>query len=182
MSGPAGVRRVLAVLSGVVVVALTAAASRVPWSATDPGIAMLRLSWRAPAMMLETCEPLAPGRGGQIPEHMRGAQLCEGEGIPWSLDVRVDGAAAVRDTIEPAGIRGDRPLYVLRTVTVEPGTHALAVSFRPLFPAGEEVADSLARRAFALETTVDLGEREVLLVTIDPERGELVTREPVGRR
>jgi hypothetical protein len=178
MSGRGRVRAVAAILSGVVVVALTAAASRVPWRVTDTETAMVRFSWRVPALVLRTCEALVPAEGAQVPEHLR-AQLCDGEGVPWALEVRIDGEAVIQDTVEAAGIRGDRPLYVLRNVAVEPGRHEVGVRFAPILPE-EEAADSLAQRALALDAPIQLEDREVLLVTFDPEPGELVVREPVG--
>lgn len=180
MTARAGAASVAALLAGAVVVGLTAAATRVPWQATSAESALLRLSWRTPALVLRNCDAARSSPTGPTSGAVVGAQFCSGEGVAWALDVRVDGADVVQDTIHSAGVRGDRPIYVLRTVPMTPGSHRIEVSFRPIFPADAAVPDSVRDRALGLQAAIDLADRDVLLVTVEQDQDRLVARTPIG--
>lgn len=104
-----------------------------------------------------------------LPAHMRQPVVCEGQVVSFLLEVVIDGATAVRDTIRPAGVRADRPLYVFSELRVGPGDHAVRVSFRSLGRRQES-------KEYDLETRIQLAPREVVLVTLDADGARLVVR------
>ena len=145
--------------------------SRVPVGAgpASEDDAVIRLAWRLRAESEATdCRRPTPEELAELPAHMRNPDACMGAGLAFHLAVSVDGREVVSDTLEPAGARGDRPVFVLREIPVPAGEHALAVTFRPL---GDGAAD-----AHTLQRSVRLEPRRVLLVTWDADAGRLVTK------
>jgi hypothetical protein len=110
----------------------------------------------------------------QVPE------VCETRATPYLLRVTIDGSEAVSDTVHGAGAREDRPITIFREIPLTAGSHAVHVSFAPLAAdddaeeTGEE--DKVEAGGIALEyaATIDLEEREVALVTVDPGGRALV--------
>jgi hypothetical protein len=108
--------------------------------------------------------------------------------------VEVDRQRRMDETVQGSGEVQVRPLYVYREVALPPGEHRVEVTFERVGPAEgaaeeeeeeeEEELESRARRAreaavprrLELERVVRLRPREVLLVTYDAERRELVVR------
>lgn len=187
MSGPT--RRWAGVVLGTAAVFGLAAASRLPYPAADAEQAVLRLSWRSQGARLEECRRLSPEELAELPVHMRRAEVCEGRLLPHELVVELDGVRVVRETILPAGARGDRPLYVHREMALAPGARRLSVRFAregagaadaPGGPPGEHAAAPPAR--LELDRPVELRAGEVLLVTYDPDQRRLVVRQPEPRR
>lgn len=153
--------------------------SQFGWTATDHEEAMIRLTWRAPGERVEECRPLTEEERAGLPVHMQPEEVCEGRLVPYVLSMAVDGEAVLSDTLHGAGAREDRPIYVHREMRVPPGTHRLFVSFeRAAEGSSENEVPEAVSPIRALETRIDLGSREVLVVTYDPERRVL---ELVGR-
>jgi len=49
----------------------------------------------------------------RIPQHMQAAgQQCEQSLMPYRLQVWLDGDLRIARSVRPAGVRGDRPVYV----------------------------------------------------------------------
>jgi hypothetical protein len=67
--------------------------------------------------------------------------------------VEVDGRAAFEDVVRGAGLRNDRPLYLLREVDVPPGIHAIRVTF----VRREKTDDDAAAFAPAVSPEADTG-------------------------
>jgi len=155
------------------------AASRTPWTASHADQALLRLSWRAQSAATEECRPLTEKEKAELPVHMRVPEVCETREVPYLLQVRIDGSVVLADTVHGAGAREDRPIYVFRETELAPGPHALDVEFAPIADARDHVEDDEEKdeaKAIPLEysETIVLGDREVALVTYDPERRALV--------
>lgn len=102
--------------------------TRVQYAAV-PDRAELRLAWRALAPRVEECRRLTPEEQEELPIHMRQDEICEGRLVSYRLTVAVDGAVRYRSTVEAAGARGDRPLYVFEALPLEPGPHDIRVVF-----------------------------------------------------
>lgn len=162
--------------------------------------AQLRLSWSARPERIETCRTLTAEELAQREEHMRQRVDCVGSSATYALRVEVDDRLVGESVVRGAGLRHDRPLYLLREFAVPPGTHLVRVTFTrrertdndaaafapvtsPEADTGlfagraEREAAEHARRARAalpprldLDTTLTLGPRGVALVTFDPER------------
>jgi hypothetical protein len=132
----------------------------------EPRNALIRLSWRTEPARIEECRRLTPEELAEIPAHMRRAEECVGDFVDYVLTADIDGTELLVDTISPSGLRRDRPVYVLRDLPVDPGTHRLAVTFSPLVPAGAP-SPAAGFTPLRLEDEVSLDEGEIALVTLD---------------
>ncbi|HJQ67203.1 MAG TPA: hypothetical protein VJ816_12530 [Gemmatimonadales bacterium] len=150
--------------------------------------AIVRLAWRARGETVRDCRRLTPAELAKLPVHMRQERVCEGRVLPYRLRVELDNVKVVDRLIHGAGVREDRPLYVLQDLPVRQGVHRLAVAFAlersssaaPDRHGEEEEAESqrLATPAqLAFDTTLTVATRRILLVTYDEERERLVVRD-----
>jgi hypothetical protein len=188
-------RLVLAAAVAAGLAAALAALSQVPYTPEPGPEALLRLSWRARGERVETCYELSAEEQRKLPQHMRQQRNCEGTTAEYRLRVEVDRQRRMDETVQGSGEVQVRPLYVYREVALPPGEHRVEVTFERVGPAEgaaeeeeeeeeEEALESRARRAreaavprrLELERVVRLRPREVLLVTYDAERRELVVR------
>ncbi len=148
----------------------------------DPVAAELRLAWRARVPLVEECRRLSEAEQAELPVHMRRDVVCEGRVASYRLEVTVDGTVLHRAVVSGAGARGDRPIYVFESLSLAPGAREIAVDFTRV----GEVADSTVQSSrggaetiparLALSRTVDVAPRDVVLVSYDPVRRELVLR------
>jgi hypothetical protein len=63
---------------------------------------------------------------------MRRKQECSTRWLTYRLNVSVDGKALPERSIAPRGAHGDSPLTVGLDLPIEPGPHAVTLSFVPL--------------------------------------------------
>lgn len=175
-----------------------------PLGAGSAGSARLRLSWSARPERIETCRVLSQKELQKLEEHMRQRVECEGRFATYALRVWMDNRLVHQSVVQGAGLRHDRPIYLLRDLDVPLGTHRLRVGFtrrektdndRAAFTqAARSESDSgifagraereeveHARRARAaipprlqLDTAVTFNSREVVVLTFDSERGGLL--------
>jgi hypothetical protein len=180
--------------------ALLAYVSAAPLAYHPQDTARLRLSWSARPERIEVCRQLSAEEQAGREEHMRQRVECEGGFATYALRVEVGGRALGETVIHGAGLRHDRPLYLLRDYPVPPGQHRVRVTLtrrektdddaaafaEAMVPdadtglyAGraEREADEHARRARAaippslvLDTAIAFTPRQVALVTFNAER------------
>ena len=198
------VRLAAAIVATALVVGLIARASAAPLSYNDGTSARLRLSWSARPERIEICRTLSPEELAQREEHMRQRVECDGRSATYALRVESDRRVIGETVVHGAGLRHDRPLYLLREYDVAPGVHRVRVSFTRREKTDDDAAAFAkvtsteadtgifagraqreavehARRARAaipadleLDTTLAFAPRQVLIVTFDPERRALV--------
>ena len=160
-------------IAGRAVIAI-AALSRVPSTPSEPAEALLRLSWRLMAVRVEVCRPRTAEELAALAPHMRTPEVCTGGPVDYELRVEIDGREVVRDTLRPAGVRGDRPLTVQRDLHLDPGRYELEIEFDALVPEGRDTGD--APTEYELETDVELTQRQIALVTLDESGRGFVVR------
>lgn len=117
-------------------VAVTAAAlfgiawlSAAPVPLAGAESARLRLSWSARPERIEKCRTLSDEELEKLEEHMRQRVECEGRFASYSLQVSVDGQRVHESVVRGAGLRNDRPIYLLEDLDIEPGIRRVRVSF-----------------------------------------------------
>lgn len=172
------VRGGLGALGAAGVLALVRLLSFAPYTTEREAGAVVRLAWRARGERVRECRRLTPEELAKLPAHMRQEEVCEGRVLPFRLAVDLDDSAAVNQLIHGAGAREDRPLYVFRDLAVRPGEHRISVRFT--LEGGSQEHDATRRATpprLALDTTLSLASRQVLLVTCDEEREQLVVRD-----
>jgi hypothetical protein len=179
-------RRTGAIIVAFAGVLTVGALSRAPYTADPAEYGVLRLAWRARGARVEECRRLTADELERLPPHMRQVERCEGRMLPYRLQVRVDTARALDELLQAAGARHDRPLYVYHELPLEPGTHALVVTFtrEGEIPAGAREEDEGTPARLALDTVVGLSPRRILLVTYDDDIRRLILRDgpPPGDR
>lgn len=180
-----------------------ARASAAPVAVRGAESARLRLSWSARPERIEVCRTLSAEELAQREEHMRQRVECDGRFATYALRIALDERPLYETVVRGAGLRHDRPLYLLRDLDLAPGLHRMKVSFARrektdddaaafaqiaasgadtgLF-AGRAQREAVehARRARAaiparldLDTTLAFAAGHVVVVTLDPERGSL---------
>lgn len=158
-------RRWLAWITALAITVLVAGLTRVPVTTGNTDAAEVQLSWRLRGARVEECRTRTADELARLPVHMRQTEVCEPRLVPYVLTVEVDGQVAVRDTIEPAGARGDRPLSVMQSLDIQPGRRALRVSFAP-------APDATGGTTLALDTVIVMRPGTSALVLLD-EAGRL---------
>jgi hypothetical protein len=103
-----------------------ASAAPLPYHASDA--ARLRLSWSARPERIEVCRQLSAEEQARREEHMRQRVECEGGFATYTLRVEVDSRAIGETIVHGAGLRHDRPLYLLRDYAIPPGQHRVRVT------------------------------------------------------
>ena len=196
-------RRAAAAVASAASLVLLARASAAPVPYHDAGTALLRLSWSARPERIETCRTLSAEELEREEEHMRQRVECEGTFASYTLRVEADQRVMSESVVRGAGLRHDRPIYLLRELPVASGAHRVRVSFaRREQPrdrsaaestqgrsepdtgifAGraerEEVERTRRRRAaipslLVLDTTLVFAPDRVVLITLDAERRTL---------
>ena len=168
-------RRALAGVLAVAALGGVAWLSAAPLAVREGDTGAVRLSWRFRADAEETgCRPPTSEELAELPPHMRNPDACMGQVLSFALHVSVDGDALLADTLEPAGARGDRPVFVLEDLPLEPGRHRLDVRFEGVGAPG--TAEAAAPR-YALDRTVGMGAGEIVLITYEAETDRLVVAE-----
>jgi len=142
--------------------------SRVPWAAVPGETGELRLAWQYKSQPVEQCRRQTPEELAKLPAHMRREVVCERRLRSYLLEVAVDGAARVADTVRARGARADRPLGIFARVPLPPGRHEVRVTFSPVGGGHEPLT---------LAAAVTVAPRQVWLATLDEERGALVVRD-----
>ena len=198
------VRLVIAVSVSALGLGVLARASAAPVSLHEGTTARLRLSWSARPERIEVCRTLSAQELAQREEHMRQRVECDGHFATYALRVESDGHMIGEAVVHGAGLRNDRPLYLLREYDLAPGLRRVRVSFTrrektdddaaAFAPAASAEADTgifagraqreaveHARRARAaipahleLDTTLTIAPRQVLIVTFVAERRRMV--------
>jgi hypothetical protein len=148
--------------------------TRVPTSAAGPDDALVRLSWRLRGVRVEECRARTPEELEALAPHMRTPEVCVGENAAYALEVELDGREVARDTVRPAGVRVDRPVYVVLDLPVAPGRHRVEVGFEALLPEGFEAGGEVAE--LELEQEIDVGPAEIALITLDETGRRLEVR------
>jgi hypothetical protein len=185
-----------AIGGGLVVAALAGlgALSRVPYVAEPLNDAVVRLAWRTRGTRVEACRHRTPEEMAKLPLHMREGEVCERRLLPYLLTVAVGEASPDSTMVRAAGVREDRPLFVYRELPVAPGRHRIRVEFirqgepgkeaphaEELEPEHGEYGETPQTAArLTLDTIIAVGEREIALVTYDPDSRRLVVRVKAG--
>lgn len=173
-------RALVAAVLTVAGLGVMAGMSQVTWPMEPRAEAELRLTWRARASQEQECRRLTDDEQAALPAHMRRDEICEGRVASYRLEVRVDGELRHESTVRGAGARGDRPLYVLETIRLDPGLHHVEVTFeradRPAAASADEPRTGAVPDRLELSRTVSLGAGDVALVTYDATARRLVVQ------
>ncbi|MCC6244228.1 MAG: hypothetical protein IT353_15400 [Gemmatimonadaceae bacterium] len=147
------VRMIIAGAATTALLALIAYGSAAPLPYHTAHDARLRLSWSARPERIEVCRTLSDEELAKLAEHMRQRVACEGVFASYTLRIDVDDQTIDESVIRGAGLRNDRPLYLLRDYPVPPGQHRFRVSLTRR----EKTDNDAAAFAKAVVPDVDTG-------------------------
>lgn len=163
-------RHVWIVLCTSAMTLIVAALARAPYTPPGAEEAMLRFSWRLSVPANENCRPRTQAELDALPAHMRTAEVCTRDEAAYSLVTRIDEAAPDTVQLLRGGLKGDRPLFVLREHALPPGRRRIRVELR------REVPSSASTLLAGLDTVVELVPGRVQLVTLDAEARRFLVR------
>lgn len=154
--------------------------ARAPYQAPGSDLGVLRLSWRMRTSHSEKCRPRTAEELARLPVHMRTAEVCEYETVPYRLTVQIEDQQPEVQVITPAGAKGDRPVFVLHETTVFPGTYRVRIWFMRMQEEGEQAegadADDAAIPSMHFDRRLHIEAGRVALVTLDHTARSLVVR------
>ncbi|HEX5074652.1 MAG TPA: hypothetical protein VFW03_15650 [Gemmatimonadaceae bacterium] len=104
------------------------------------GEARLRLSWSARPERIESCRAVSREQLEREEEHMRQRVECEGRFATYALRVEADGRRVIESVVRGAGLRHDRPVYLLRDFAIPSGVRHVRVVFARRERKGDEAA------------------------------------------
>lgn len=128
--------------------------------------AVLRVAFRARPERLEVCRDSTPEELAGIPAHMRQARVCTGAPATYRLQVQLDQETIVDEVVHGGGLRGDRPIYVLREAPVAPGERVVSVRLTRQEAGPPAPADALPDTV-AFERRVQMVPHGVTLISYD---------------
>jgi hypothetical protein len=152
--------------AGFVLLFLTAAAglavfSALPWAATRPGVAMLKVAFKHVSASAETGAALSREELEKLPRHMRpqgGQSGTTGTRRDTIVRVMLDGRPILERTYRPSGLRHDGPTFVYEELSVPLGRHVLeAALVETAAPAGSATTLPPERRIVA-DVEVEAGQ------------------------
>lgn len=155
-------RRFLASLLAIAALLTMVWLSRVHWRNPPADAAELRVSWRIPAPSDRRCRPPTDAELEGVLPHMRPAEICTDEAVPFRLDILLDGDTLRSGPVAGAGRRA-RAITVYERFAIPPGSHGIVVEFVP------EAANANApgARAMSLDASVTAAPGDVILVAPD---------------
>jgi hypothetical protein len=168
-------------------------ASNAPLTAHRSPDSILRLAWSARPERVEDCRQRSPEELARLPQHMRQPIVCEGTTAEYRLQVRIDGRLVADRVVHGGGLRRDRRLYVFEEVALPPGEAAIDVRFDRIQtgqPATAGAGSAVPHPAqqptpaqrgevpahLSVEQRLRFASREVILVTYDSDRRQLIIR------
>lgn len=116
-------------LFSVLLVFVISLASHV-WVGKEAEHSVLRLSWSLVGEM--TTVKLTEEELLARPVHMRpGDGVLESQPVPYHLRLVIDGEVVQDRVVKPAGLRGDRPMYVYQELPIDSGEHVVKLTYGP---------------------------------------------------
>jgi hypothetical protein len=151
--------------------------SALPWAATPPGVALLKVALKHVAAPTEGGAALSPAELEKLPRHMRPQGGQVGAGGPrrdTTVRVTLDGRPVLDRTYRPSGLRNDGPTFVYEEVELGPGLHRLEATMDEAGapPSGAGATSPRGRRIVA---DVDVQPGQVLLLELSG-RQQLILR------
>ena len=128
-----------------------------------PGQALIKLSFTHTGKPVGDCVPLSAAELAKLPPNMRAPLKCPRERSPVTVEVDLDGVAAVRRSAAPSGLSRDGASAMYHRLVVAAGEQRIAVRL-----------NDDARRpgpTYQREARVTLAPAQVLVIDFDAAKG-----------
>lgn len=151
----------------VLVLALLGTGARVELG-DPPRHSVLRLSWSHVGEQIT--RKLTQDELDALPVHMRPPDgIAESTPVPYLLVVKIDGHSRIDEVVQPGGVKGDRPMYVLKNLELEPGSYEVDIQFYP----AEDFSEA---KVYRMNRRIELDVGQIRLVDLESDRGELTLK------
>ena len=135
-------------------------ATQPAYTYTDPGKAVIKLSFSHAGDHKEECRKLTQEELNAIAPNMRRLQECARERLPLLVELQLDGKLLYRDALPPSGLALDGASTAYRKFRVAAGTYRLTARLRT----------SRRSEGFDFEKTAD--------VTLEPAQNFVIDFRP----
>lgn len=125
--------------------------------------ALIKLSFIHHGQRLQECHKMSAEELAKLPPNMRAPMDCPRERAPITVEVDIDGIAAIRRTAQPSGLSRDGAASVYQRIEVAAGMHSFDVRLR----------DSTRSEGFDFEhhEVLDLQPAQILVIDFSAEKG-----------
>lgn len=145
-------------------VAVISTFTRIPVG-KEPEIALLRMNWHLTGE--QVTKSLSQEEIDELPIHMKPADgVVERIALPYRLTLSIDGQTEVEQVVLAAGVRQDRPMYVLQDFELSPGTHRFQVTFAPIDGPPEATA-------YHIEREMEFKKGQIISIGLERENPEM---------
>jgi hypothetical protein len=136
------------VVLAVFAAALGYGSQRPIYAPVDPDRAVIRIALAHGGKRLDGCRDRNAEELAKLAPNMRKKRVCDRARAPIRIEVKIDGATHVQETLGPGGIAGDGPARYHRVIEVASGEHVIEAA---LADSGRESGfDYHVRKAVAL--------------------------------
>lgn len=142
-----------------------------PWAASDPGAAMIRVSFKHVAAFEHEGPVRSKEEIEKLPRHMRPTspeRSRTGKRVDTVLRVELDGRVLLERRYSPGGLRHDGPTFAYEELAVRPGRYRLRVTLAD--ETGERTAAAPPRR-WQLDEEVVIARGQALLIELLEDKG-----------
>jgi hypothetical protein len=157
-----------ALLYGAFAVAIGVFSHWPPYQHLAPDQALLKLSFSQPGKPVSECRRATAEELARLPPNMRAPMRCPRERSPITVEVDIDGRAALRRVAPPSGLSRDGASALYQRTQLSAGTHHIAVRLN------DDVR--IAGFNHTREATVTLQPAQILVIDFDPEKGGITLR------
>lgn len=133
-------------------------------SGSDEG--MLRMSWKLTGQRQEDCRDLSEKEILARPKHMRKSRECSEIYYSYMLRYKI-GDVTGQESIQPAGMRKDRPLLIFKEIKLKPGTYAVDIEFS---------TREVSAQKFSFSGNVQINPNKVALITRNKNEQEFIVK------
>ena len=130
-----------------------------------PDMALIKLSLVHAGKTVGDCRVQTVEELAKLPPNMRAPTRCPRERSPVTVELDIDGQAAVRAVAPPSGLSRDGASALYRRLPVPAGERLIQVRLRDDQRAGSAV--------YTLNRRVTLAPAQVLVIDFDAERGAI---------
>ena len=130
--------------------------------------ALIKLSFNHQGKPVSACRSATPQELAKLPPNMRAPLVCPRERSPITVELDLDGVAALRQVAIPSGLSRDGTSALYHRRVVAAGVHHLVVRLKD--DVGSPGFD------FVHEATVTLKPAQILVVDFDPGKGGITVQ------
>lgn len=138
------------------------------WTGSTRTQGQVVVTVRLTKAVVKSCRDYTEQELKTIPMHMRQAQLCEQNGIPYQLKIITDKKSIVDEMMNPQTNQGDHPMNIQKTVTLAPGVYQFNIELVP-------TAKNTAMPSYIFDDRLVVESGKKVFVTLDEDRNKFMT-------